>query len=110
MYLFAKSGDHTSYRNEVINFYINPYMDTLEKSELTASILRIAIFSKSGIPIYNSEVLDTAGRKKKKEKKKKKKSNTGNCRALCVPRKRNERLIGFLPYRTLCFFPVFIRF
>ena len=96
-----------SYRNEVINSYINSYMDTLEKTELTASNLRIAIFSKSGIPVYNSEVLDKAGRKKKKEKKKK---NTGNCRALCVPRKSNKRLIGFLPYRTLCFFPVFMRF
>ena len=38
-------------------------MDTLEKAELAASILHIAIFLKSGIPIYNSEVPDTAGRK-----------------------------------------------
>ena len=38
-------------------------MDTLEKAELTASICHIARFLKSGIPIYNSDVSDTAGRK-----------------------------------------------
>ena len=40
-------------------------MDILEKAELTASILYIARFLKSGIPIYNSEVPDKAGRKTK---------------------------------------------
>ena len=53
-------------------------MDTLEKAELTASVRHIAIFLKSGIPIYNSEYLDIAGIKKKKKKKEKKKI-TGNC-------------------------------
>ena len=38
-------------------------MDTLEKAELNASIRHIARFLKSGIPIYKSEVTDTAGRK-----------------------------------------------
>ena len=38
-------------------------MDTLEKAELTASIRHIARFLKSGIPIYDSEVPDNAGRK-----------------------------------------------
>ena len=52
MYLFAKLGDNTSYRNGVIN----SYMDILKKTELPASICHIAIFSKSGIPIYNSDV------------------------------------------------------
>ena len=42
---------------------ISSPMDTLEKAELTVSIRHIAIFSKSGMPIYNSEVPDTAGRK-----------------------------------------------
>ena len=51
----------------IINSYINSYMDTLEKAALDASICLIARFLKSGIPIYNSEVPDTAGRKKQKE-------------------------------------------
>ena len=50
-----------------MNSYTNSYMDTLEKAELTASVRHIAIFLKSGIPIYNSEDLDIAGRKKEKE-------------------------------------------
>ena len=64
MYLFAKFGDNTSYRNGVIN----SYMDTLEKIELTALICHIAIFSKSGILIYNSDVLDTDGRNKRRRR------------------------------------------
>ena len=63
MYLLLTFGDHRSYRNGDINFHINSYMDFLEKIEITASIGHIARFSKSGIPIYNSEVPDTAGRK-----------------------------------------------
>ena len=38
-------------------------MNTSEKAKLTASIRHIERFSKSGIPIYNFEVPDTAGRK-----------------------------------------------
>ena len=38
-------------------------MDTLENAEFLASICNIARYLKSGIPIYNSEVLDMAGRK-----------------------------------------------
>ena len=38
-------------------------MNILEKAELTASICHIDRFLKSGMPIYNSEVSDTAGRK-----------------------------------------------
>ena len=45
-------------------------MDTLKKAELTASIQHIARFLKSGIPIYNSEVPDTPGRKKKRRRRK----------------------------------------
>ena len=63
MYLIAKFGGHRSYRNGGINSDINSYMDTLEKAELTSSNRHIARFLKSGTPIYNSEVLDTAGRK-----------------------------------------------
>ena len=63
MYLLAKFGDHRSYGNGDINSYIKSYIDTWEKAELTASIRQIARFLKSGIPIYNSEVPDTAGRK-----------------------------------------------
>ena len=46
-----------------VNSYINSYMDILEKAELAASIRHIARLLKSVIPIYISEVLDTAGRK-----------------------------------------------
>ena len=42
-------------------------MYTLEKAELFASIRHIRRFLKSGIPIYNSEVPDTAGRKGEEE-------------------------------------------
>ena len=77
MYLLAKFGGHKSYRNGYVNLYINYYMDTLEKAELTASICHIARFLKLGILIYNSEGYGWL----KNEKKKK---NTGNYKALCV--------------------------
>ena len=38
-------------------------MDALEKAELIASIRHIERYLKSGIPIYNTEVPDTVGRK-----------------------------------------------
>ena len=41
-------------------------MDTLGKAEPTASMCHVARFLKPGIPIHNSEVLDTAGRKTRK--------------------------------------------
>ena len=41
MYLLAKFGGHRSYRNGDINSYINSYMDTLEKNDLTVSIRHI---------------------------------------------------------------------
>ena len=44
-------------------------MDTLKKAELTGSICHMAIFLKSGIPINNSEVPDTAGRKTRKRRR-----------------------------------------
>ena len=68
MYLLAKFDDHWSYRNRDINSYTNPYIDTLEKAELTTSLRYIAIFLKSGIPIYNSKVPDTASRKTKRRR------------------------------------------
>ena len=42
---------------------INSYMITSQKAELTAFGHHIERFSKSGIPIYISEVPDAAGRK-----------------------------------------------
>ena len=38
-------------------------MISLEKAELNASVHHIERFSKSGKPIYNSKVPDSAGRK-----------------------------------------------
>ena len=48
---------------------IDSYIDTLEKFELTVSIRPIARFLKSGIPIYNSEIPDTAVKKTKKRRR-----------------------------------------
>ena len=56
MYLLANFCGHRSYGNGDINPYINSYMSTSEKTELTALVRHIEKFSKSGIPIYNSEV------------------------------------------------------
>ena len=64
-------------------------MNTLGKAELTASILNTARFLKSGIPIYNSKVPNTAARKNKKREKK----------MLCIPRKR-KNLVLALKYWT----------
>ena len=44
-------------------------MSTSEKAKLTASIRYIERFSKSGIPIYNSEVPDEAGRKTRRRRR-----------------------------------------
>ena len=63
MHFLVKFGDHKSHGIGDINSYINSYMDFLEKAELTASISHIGRFLKSGIPNYNSQVPDTAGRK-----------------------------------------------
>ena len=52
----TKFGHHMFYGNGDINSYVN------KKAELTASIRYVKKFSKSGILIYNSEILDTAGR------------------------------------------------
>ena len=64
MYLLAKFGGHRSDKN----VDINSYMDTLEKAELTVLIRHIVRLVKSGIPIYNSEVLDTADRKARRRR------------------------------------------
>ena len=90
MYLLTKFGDHKSYRNGDINSYINSYMDTLEKVELTASIRHIAIFLKSEIPIYNSEV--PTGRKIRRRRKKKR----TQLQSVCASRKRNKQM-----YKTI---------
>ena len=68
-------------------------MNTLEKAELTALIRHIVTFLKSGIPIYNSEISDTADRKGKKKQEMKKK-NTGNCKVLCVSHRRKNLFHG----------------
>ena len=43
-------------------------MVALEKTEFTTSTYHTAIFLKSGIPIYNSKVPDTAGRKTRRRR------------------------------------------
>ena len=92
MYLLAKFGGHRSYRN--VNSYVNSYMDTLENPALITTIRHIARFLKSEIPIYNSEVPDTAGSENKKK-------TAGNCKVLCVSRKRNKSLLNVYLLLTL---------
>ena len=69
MYLLAKSVGHRPYRNEDINFFINSCIDALEKARLAASIRILREFLNSGIPIHNSVVPDTAGRKTRKRRR-----------------------------------------
>ena len=61
--MLAKFDDHRSDRDGDINSYIKSYTDPLKKAELASSIHHIVRFVKTGIPIYNSEVPDTADRK-----------------------------------------------
>ena len=65
MYQLAKFCDHRSHRNRDIN----SDMDILEKAEVTASILHIAGFLKSGILIFNYQVPDTAARKTRRRRR-----------------------------------------
>ena len=95
----CKYGGHRSNGNGDINCYINSYMDTLGKPKINASIGHIERFSKSRIPIYNSEVSATAGRKKKKKEMKK---NTGSRKALFHANALNQ---NYHPYT----FSVFAR-
>ena len=72
MYLLVKFGGHRFYRNGDIKCYINSYMDTLDKAELTTtSIHHIVKFLKSGIPIYHPKIPDKAGRKTKRVSRRK---------------------------------------
>ena len=69
MYLLDKFCGYRSYGNRNFNSYIISFMIRLEKAELTASIRHIKRFSKSEIPIYNSEVPDTDNRKRNKRRR-----------------------------------------
>ena len=88
MYLLANFCGHSSYGNGDINPYINSYMSTSEKTELTSSVRHIERFSKSGIPIYNSEV--PHGWQKNGSNKNNK--NTGNYKVLRVLCKRKDQI------------------
>ena len=80
-------------------------MDTLEKTELTASILNIARFLKSEISIYNSEVPETAGKTNEKMEKK----NNGNCKAFFVSRKLQKATAkSIVPNKWKCLFTVLL--
>ena len=84
-------------------------MDTLKKAELTVLMCYIERCLKSRIPIYNSEVPDTAGKKNNEKKntgnckafcisRKYEKAETGNCKALCFSSKRNKRKRWFVSF------------
>ena len=64
MRLYRREHNKVDYHH--VKFSSHKHSDsgnTVEKAELAASIGDIARFLKSGTPIYNSEVSDTAGRK-----------------------------------------------
>ena len=93
MYLLAKFGGHRSYKDGDISSFINSYMDTLEKIELTASFHHIARVLKSGIPIYNSlQVLDTASRKTRKRRIR---TQIDNSKVFCLSCKRKKEFFWF---------------
>ena len=50
-------------------------MNTLLNSELTASICHIERCSKSGMPVYNSEAPNTAGRKTSRKMRRRTEAN-----------------------------------
>ena len=77
----------------------------LEKAELITSIRHIARFPKSGIPIYNSEVPDTANNTDKNQAK-----NTGSCKAFCVLHKRNNAKMIRINIKRNYILPHFIHF
>ena len=58
-------------------------MDTLENAELATSIRHIN-------QIFKIRNTDLQFRSRQVEKQRKKKKNTGNCKALCVLRKRSK--------------------
>ena len=60
---------HRSYWNGDIHSYINSYMNTLEKAELTTLVCYIERFPKSVILIYSSELSNRADRKSRIRRK-----------------------------------------
>ena len=109
MYLIAKCDDHRSNRNGDKNYFINSYIGTLEKAEVTTSIRHIGRFLKSVIRIYNSEVPDTASRKTKRRRRRRQtiaKCYSFHANEIKKPKKRlwNPKDIYF------CEVPVFKRF
>ena len=107
MYLLGKFDDQRSYGNGDINYFINSCMGTLEKAEVTASIRHIGRFSRSVIPIYNSEVQDKIGKKTRRRRT----QTIGKCytfhaNAIKKPKNRllNPKDIYF------CEMPIFKRF
>ena len=92
MSILAKFGNHRYYRNGDINSYINSYMDTLNKCELTASIPHIARFF---IDLqFRSPGYDWQNHKKK---------NAGNSKAFRVLRKL-QKCHEFIVTQTFHFF------
>ena len=63
MYLLAKCSVHRSFGNLDINSYINSYLNTFEKAEVTTSVHLTQRFSKSWMLIYSSVVQDITDRK-----------------------------------------------
>ena len=54
--------------NQIMNYsYVNSYTNTLEKAVLNVFVHHIEEFSKLEIQIYNSEVLEMAGRKARRK-------------------------------------------
>ena len=69
MYLLINFGGHRKWRYRLLYQFLHDYC---KKAEFTISVRHIGGFSKSGIPIYNSEVSDTAGKKTRKKRRRSK--------------------------------------
>lgn len=97
MYLLVKIGSHMLYGNEDINTYINSDRNTLEK----AQYWEIFIAGNTDLQLQSS-----GHEWQKNEKKEEKKKNTGNCKVICVLRKRknpkSKMIIIFYLWKLFC--------
>ena len=66
-----KTVDHSVILLRLVSLRLHVFCENLAKSDLTASVRHIEKLAKSGIPIYDSEASDTAGRKARRGRRRK---------------------------------------
>ena len=72
-------------------------MNISGKAELTDSIRHFTIFLKSGIPIYNFEVVDTTGRETRKRRRGRRRTQTISKRHAFQANAINREVTVFAP-------------